>query len=126
MPNHFLVVLLLCGVASPAFAGKRYVEVWNPPEAQRKSVVRHHHIHRRVHMDPRAPAAVQTPPVTNAVTPVPAELPEAPTQKASDALPRIPPKIGPDGRVLRVKPGCLPPGNEKRLPRGEGAYRRPA
>lgn len=102
MRNHFLVVLLLSGAASPAFAGERYVEIWNPPEARQKSVVRPRHIHRRTHIDARAPAAMKTPPVTNAVTPAPAGPSDAPTQKASDALPRIPPKIGPDGTVLRV------------------------
>ena len=104
MRPYILPVALLC-LASSAYAGERYVEIWNPPEARtaptrpatqkktnHKSVVKKPSptIARRV-TDPAANTVRAAPPAS-------ARTKVRPLDPNTD----IPRKIGPDGHVLRV------------------------
>lgn len=93
-----------------AVAAEHYVEVWNPPESQ---------LHK-AKVKPRAtlsaqakkkrksgPVVKQVADKTNAAPPALSTTPSNPGRpkaapKATDPTPRLPPLIGPDGRVLRV------------------------
>jgi hypothetical protein len=97
-----------------AMAAARYVEVWNPPESQlhtpkakTRSVVSAQSKKKRK----SGPAVKQvadrtmTPPPALTVAPLasPSNTGRAKAApKATDSLPKLPPLIGPDGRVLRV------------------------
>ena len=104
MRPYILPVALLC-LASSAYAGERYVEIWNPPEARttpahpaaqkktsHKTVVKKpsQNIARRV-TDPAANTMRAAPPAS-------ARTKVRPLDPNTD----IPRKIGPDGHVLRV------------------------
>jgi hypothetical protein len=96
---------VLCALASTAFAGEHYVEVWNPPEARigglhppmsgkkghSKKTVKHH-LASADHVTPRRVAE----PAVRAPAPV---VPPAPTVNRH---PLIAPKMGPDGHILQV------------------------
>jgi hypothetical protein len=110
--NVVLAVLAgFIGLGSlPAVAAARYVEVWNPPEAQlHKAKVKPRGVQTAQVKKKRksGPAVKQVADKTNlappALTPAPATAgrPKA-APKATDSTPRLPPLIGPDGRVLRV------------------------
>jgi hypothetical protein len=93
-----------------AAAAERYVEVWNPPEAQmHKSKAKPRSVLSAQAKKKRksGPAVKQVADKTNiappALTPAPANPGHAKTApKGLDSTPRLPPLIGPDGRVLRV------------------------
>jgi hypothetical protein len=93
-----------------AVAAERYVEVWNPPEAQmHKSKVKPRGVQSAQVKKKRksGPAVKQVADKTNiappALTPAPANPGHAKmAPKGTDSTPRLPPLIGPDGRVLRV------------------------
>ncbi|WP_449493192.1 hypothetical protein [Caballeronia sp. M23-90] len=100
--------------SAAAVAAERYVEVWNPPESQlhtpktrTRSVVSAQAKKKRK----GGPAVKQvadrttTPPPALTVAPSasPSSTGRAKTApKGIDSLPKLPPLIGPDGRVLRV------------------------
>lgn len=113
-----VVLALLAGSLSAgsaaAMAAERYVEVWNPPESQlhtpktkARSVVTAQSKKKRK----SGPAVKQ---VADRTTTPPPALTVAPSAspsnagrakaapKSTDSLPKLPPLIGPDGRVLRV------------------------
>jgi hypothetical protein len=97
-----------------AIAAERYVEVWNPPESQlhtpktkTRSVVSAQAKKKRK----SGPAVKQVADRTMTRSPALAVAPSASPSnagrskvapKATDSLPKLPPLIGPDGRVLRV------------------------
>jgi hypothetical protein len=93
-----------------AAAAERYVEVWNPPEAQmHKSKAKPRAVQSAQVKKKRksGPAVKQVADKTNiappALTPAPANPGHAKTAPGgTDSTPRLPPLIGPDGRVLRV------------------------
>ena len=93
-----------------AVAAERYVEVWNPPEAQmHKSKAKPHGVQSAQVKKKRkgGPAVKQVADKTNiappALTPSPASPGHPKTApNGRDSTPRLPPLIGPDGRVLRV------------------------
>lgn len=106
-----VVLAAFMGLGSlPAAAAARYVEVWNPPEASmHKSKVKPRGAQMAQVKKKRksGPAVKQVADRSNiappALTPSPATSGHAKTApKGSDATPRLPPLIGPDGRVLRV------------------------
>jgi hypothetical protein len=110
--NVVLAVLAgFMGLGSlPAVAAAHYVEVWNPPEASmHKAKVKPHGVQTAQVRKKRksGPAVKQVADKTNlappALTSAPATAghPKA-APKATDSTPRLPPLIGPDGRVLRV------------------------
>ncbi|WP_158935724.1 hypothetical protein [Burkholderia sp. S171] len=110
--NVVLVVLAaFMGLGSlAAVAAQRYVEVWNPPEAQmHKSKAKPRGVQSAQVKKKRksGPAVKQVADKTNlappALTSAPANPGHAKTApKGTDSTPRLPPLIGPDGRVLRV------------------------
>lgn len=92
---------LLFGAASVAHA-ETYIEIWNPPEARAHPPV------PRVSRSTRSHAGVSVPRLAKRVT-----EPTLPGESASTsaqalkkhgvpAVPMLPRKIGPDGRVLQV------------------------
>ena len=93
-----------------AVAAERYVEIWNPPEAQmHKSKAKPRGVQSAQVKKKRksGPAVKQVADKTNAAPP--ALTPSVPNAghaktapKGTDSMPRLPPLIGPDGRVLRV------------------------
>jgi hypothetical protein len=93
-----------------AAAAERYVEVWNPPEAQmHKSKAKPRGVLSAQAKKKRksGPAVKQVADKTNlappALSPAPAIPGHAKTApRGTDSTPRLPPLIGPDGRVLRV------------------------
>jgi hypothetical protein len=110
----FLAILagILALSSLSAFSGERYTEVWNPPEAQTSKA--------RVKTKARNVVPVQgrkkhkngvtMKKVVDKTTLAPAALPTAPAAspgKPKYAQPplKLPPLIGPDGRIMRV---CYP------------------
>ncbi|WP_235210694.1 DUF1328 domain-containing protein [Caballeronia sordidicola] len=93
-----------------AAAAERYVEVWNPPEAQmHKSKAKPHGVQSAQVKKKRksGPAVKQVADKTNIAPPALTTAPAIPghaktAPKGPDSTPRLPPLIGPDGRVLRV------------------------
>lgn len=106
------VVLSLSPMASFAAAATsgRYVEVWNPPESQtskgNRAKVRSM-VPVQARKKHKSAIVKQVADKTTAAQPAmsvggaPAARPHGDT-KPSDTPPRLPPLIGPDGRVLRV------------------------
>ncbi len=104
--------LLLLAVTSPAFAGDRYVEVWNPPEARGGA---HHDAqsalpkapkHHRV--APRLVDAGVRPPTLDTRPAAKPSANERATPHAAPGTPEIPRLFTPDGNVLRVSaPGAM-------------------
>lgn len=93
-----------------ACAAERYVEVWNPPESQThkaKPKTRNMVPVQAKKKRKSAPAVKQ---VADRTTVAPPALSTGSasgararvTPKPTDSTPRLPPLIGPDGRVLRV------------------------
>lgn len=105
--------LLLLAVASPAFAGDHYVEIWNPPESRggahrdAQAVAPKAPKHKRV--APRLVDAGVRPPALD--TPKSAAKPhvgETVAPHAAPGAPEIPRLFTPDGNVLRVgAPGSV-------------------
>ncbi|CAG4890341.1 hypothetical protein [Paraburkholderia gardini] len=100
----FILPVALLGIASSAYAAERYVEVWNPPEAQTapaKPGTRKKTGHRSAARKPSPTIAkkVTDPAASNA-----GAASAAPRVKVRPIDPNtdIPRKIGPDGHVLRV------------------------
>lgn len=100
----FILPVALLGIASSAYAGERYVEVWNPPEAQTAPArpgARKKTGHQSAARKPSPTIAkkVTDPAANNA-----GAAPAAPRVKVRPLDPNtdIPRKIGPDGHVLRV------------------------
>jgi hypothetical protein len=94
-------------------AAERYVEVWNPPESQlhtpktkTRSVVSAQSKKKRKSGPAVKQVADRTMSPPPALTVAPSASPNAGRAKAvpksTDSLPKLPPLIGPDGRVLRV------------------------
>ena len=110
--NVLLAILAgFMGLGSlPAAAAARYVEVWNPPEAsmhKSKAKPRGAQMAQVKKKRKSGPAVKQVADRTNiappALTPAPAIPGHTKTApKGPDSTPRLPPLIGPDGRVLRV------------------------
>jgi len=96
--------------ALSAVAAERYVEVWNPPEAQmHKAKVKPHGVQTAQAKKKRksGPAVKQVADKTNLAPPALTSAPATAghskaAPKATGSTPRLPPLIGPDGRVLRV------------------------
>ncbi|MFL9874934.1 hypothetical protein [Paraburkholderia megapolitana] len=92
---------LLFGAASVAHA-ETYIEIWNPPEARAHPPV------PRVSRSTRSHAGVSVPRLAKRVTEptLPGEsaqaLAQSPKKRGVPAIPMLPRKIGPDGRVLQV------------------------
>ncbi|TDN61099.1 hypothetical protein [Paraburkholderia sp. BL10I2N1] len=107
--HPLILPIALLSLASSAFAGERYVEVWNPPEArtvparpgaQKKTG---HKVAARKSPQTIAkkvtdPAAANT---VRATPPASAPVKVRPLDPNTD----IPRKIAPDGHVLRVRDG---------------------
>jgi len=99
-----LPVALLC-LASSAYAGEHYVEIWNPPEARTAPT------HAAAQKKTNHKAAVKKPsqtiarrvtdPAANTVRAAPPASARAKIRPL-DPNTDIPRKIGPDGHVLRV------------------------
>ncbi|CAG4889202.1 hypothetical protein [Paraburkholderia saeva] len=106
----FILPVALLGIASSAYAGERYVEVWNPPEAQSapaKPGAQKKTGHRPAARKPSATIAkkVTDPAANSANANANANaVAAAPHVKVRPIDPNtdIPRKIGPDGHVLRV------------------------
>ena len=96
--------LLLMALTSPAFAAERYVEIWNPPEAQsgmhRGKVASQASKHKRP--APRLVKAKTYP--SSAITKLAAKPRAAHngSRRITSDVPNIPRQITPEGNVLRV------------------------
>lgn len=96
---------LFFGAVTAAHA-QTYVEIWNPPEARAHPPVRHGASGARPKSVAQAPRLAKrvtghagTSESTAPIVPI---VPIVTQPKKSDALPVLPRKIGPDGRVLQV------------------------
>jgi hypothetical protein len=93
-----------------AAAAERYVEVWNPPEAQTHKAKSKPRGVLPVQAKKKRKSGPTVKQVADKTTAAPPALSAGPSNagrakvapKASDPTPRLPPLIGPDGRVLRV------------------------
>jgi hypothetical protein len=95
-----------------AFAGERYTEVWNPPEAQTSKVKARAKVRNMVPVQTRKKhkGSVTVKKVVDKTTFAPSELsPAMSTAPGTPAKPKyaepplkLPPLIGPDGQVMRV------------------------
>ncbi|SAL24635.1 hypothetical protein AWB64_01944 [Caballeronia sordidicola] len=97
-----------------AAAAERYIEVWNPPESQlhaTKNKTRPVVSAQAKKKRKSGPAVKQVADRTTAPAPALTVAPSAggssagrakAAPKSPDSLPKLPPLIGPDGRVLRV------------------------
>lgn len=99
---HHLALLLLPPVAFPVLAGtaevrtSRYVEVWNPPEAQQK-LLHGRSVTHLVHRPPSAQTDARTRRLAE-MAPMPSgSMTSTPGQKPANRAPTIPPMLGPDG-----------------------------
>ena len=93
-----------------AMAAERYVEVWNPPEAQTHKAKGKMRSVLPVQAKKKRKSGPAVKQVADRTTAAPPALSTGPSNagrakvapKPSDPTPRLPPLIGPDGRVLRV------------------------
>lgn len=92
-----------------AMAAERYVEVWNPPEAQTHKAKGKTRSVLPVQAKKKRKSGPTVKQVADKTTAAPPALSAGPATgrakvapKASDPTPHLPPLIGPDGRVLRV------------------------
>jgi hypothetical protein len=118
--RFILTGALLCVLASTAFAGEHYIEIWNPPEARTpgahpatpdKKAHAHHgtksklasagHPGTRKVAEPAMRASAATVPMAPAGAAGHGAAPTA-TKPNRDRTPVIEPQIGPDGNVLQV------------------------
>jgi hypothetical protein len=92
-----------------AFAGERYTEVWNPPEAQTSKAKARTKVRNMVPVQARKKhkSGVTMKNVVDKTTFAPPEL--SPAMSAAPAKPKyaepplkLPPLIGPDGQIMRV------------------------
>ncbi|WP_133645644.1 hypothetical protein [Paraburkholderia flava] len=93
------LTVLFFGAATAAHA-QTYVEIWNPPEARAHPPVRHGASGTRPKSVAQAPRLAKR--VTGHAGASESTAPIVTQPKKSDALPVLPRKIGPDGRVLQV------------------------
>ncbi len=97
--------LLLLACTSSAFAGERYIEVWNPPEA-RGGLLRGAGAPKSLTHKRRVPHLVQTrahrAPTTAATLAVKPGTAGAGTRRVTPDVWDIPRLITPEGNVLRV------------------------
>jgi hypothetical protein len=104
-------LVLLAGVtafsSAAAFAGERYTEVWNPPEAQTSKAKGRAHNLVPVQAKKKHKGGLTVKKVADRLAPaaLSAAVPAAPHGKSNrSAAPnlQLPPLIGPNGQVLRV------------------------
>lgn len=99
--------LLLLAVASPAFAGDRYVEIWNPPESRggthRDTQAALPKTPKHKHVAPRlVDAGVRPPALDTSKAATKPRVGETVAPHAAPGAPEIPRLFTPDGNVLRV------------------------
>ncbi|MBN3728801.1 hypothetical protein G3N92_32115 [Burkholderia sp. Ac-20379] len=101
--------MLLLAVASPAFAGDHYVEIWNPPESRggahrdRDTQAALPKAQKHKHVAPRlVDAGVRPPALETQKAITKPHVGEAATPHAAPGAPDIPRLFTPDGNVLRV------------------------
>jgi hypothetical protein len=109
-----LLAASLSAGSAAAMAAERYIEVWNPPESQlhspktkTRSVVSAQSKKKRKSGPAVKQVADRTMSPPPALTVAPSTSPSnagraKAVPKSTDSLPKLPPLIGPDGRVLRV------------------------
>ncbi|MGF6776753.1 hypothetical protein [Paraburkholderia sp. GAS334] len=100
----FILPVALLGIASSAYAGDRYVEVWNPPEAHTAPAKPGAQKKTSHKTGARKPSQTIAKKVTDPAASTASAVAAAPRVKVRPIDPNtdIPRKIGPDGHVLRV------------------------